>query len=185
MHTWMPAEKTDLKPLFDAPPPLPSTKVPTTIPAVLAPSILDQHSLPPKIPTARPIGPPTVVSNIRIGKKEKSRLFGDPKNLISIAGRLRRLLFAGQAIAFIALMSLADLLATTGKDWALSKEIAGVIILCCVVLFFISAIKRCHDFNKSGWWLILLVVPLLNFLMLGRLLLTSSDESENDYGPAP
>jgi len=60
------------------------------------------------------------------------------------------------------------------------------------LLFFILAIialslvvRRLHDINKSGWYFVLLFIPLINFLFLLYLLFAQGDKKTNDYGPAP
>ena len=49
-----------------------------------------------------------------------------------------------------------------------------------------SGIKRLHDRGKSGWWLLLVLVPwvgpLRALIELGCL---PGDPQDNDYGPAP
>ena len=46
--------------------------------------------------------------------------------------------------------------------------------------------KRCHDRGKSGWWCILLFVPIVGFFWavidLGIL---EGDQGPNEYGPDP
>lgn len=47
--------------------------------------------------------------------------------------------------------------------------------------------RRLHDIGKSGWWLLLLIVPLANILLLLYMYFTRGDEGVNAYGlpPAP
>ena len=55
-----------------------------------------------------------------------------------------------------------------------------------LVLWALSAIiKRLHDFNKSGTWLLALIVPFLNIYVIIRLILGVGDEKANRYGEAP
>lgn len=50
--------------------------------------------------------------------------------------------------------------------------------------FFIS-IRRLHDFNRSGWWfLILHFVPIFNLIMVLALLFIKGKVEPNDYGEA-
>lgn len=46
-------------------------------------------------------------------------------------------------------------------------------------------IRRLHDVNKSGWMLLVSLIPLVGFIWLIVLMATKGDESENQYGPAP
>lgn len=43
-------------------------------------------------------------------------------------------------------------------------------------LFFVFSMKRLHDFNESGYWAILLFVPLVNILLVLYLLLMPGDK---------
>jgi uncharacterized membrane protein YhaH (DUF805 family) len=47
------------------------------------------------------------------------------------------------------------------------------------------SIRRMHDKNKSGWWLLISFVPLIGFLIILFLFVTRGTEGENDFGPNP
>lgn len=52
-----------------------------------------------------------------------------------------------------------------------------------VLLFSLSLyVRRFHDIGKSGWWSLLLLIPILNILLLFYLLVKSSTKAENRYG---
>ena len=57
--------------------------------------------------------------------------------------------------------------------------VLGIIIGVSQVMI---SIKRLHDFNASGWWSILLFIPLVNIIVLMILLFKGSVNSENKYG---
>lgn len=46
-------------------------------------------------------------------------------------------------------------------------------------------IRRLHDVNKSGWMLLVSLIPLVGWIWAIVLLATKGDEGENQYGPAP
>ncbi len=46
------------------------------------------------------------------------------------------------------------------------------------------AIRRLHDTGRSGWWLLLGLVPLGGFVLLYFFVL-DSDPNPNQYGPSP
>jgi uncharacterized membrane protein YhaH (DUF805 family) len=50
-------------------------------------------------------------------------------------------------------------------------------------LYVIFAIRRCHDFNASGWWNLLMLFPLVNLCFLVFLLAKPGDLGANNYGP--
>jgi uncharacterized membrane protein YhaH (DUF805 family) len=46
------------------------------------------------------------------------------------------------------------------------------------------AVRRLHDTNRSGWWLLLGLVPLLGLVLIYFLVL-DSQPGDNEYGPNP
>ena len=51
---------------------------------------------------------------------------------------------------------------------------------------FAVAAKRWHDRNKSGWWPLINLVPLIGGIwFLIEVGCLAGDEGSNDYGPAP
>ena len=57
-----------------------------------------------------------------------------------------------------------------------------------LVLFFPTlavSVRRLHDLNKSGWWYLIAIIPLLGALVLLAFFVTGSQEHENRYGDIP
>ena len=46
-------------------------------------------------------------------------------------------------------------------------------------------IRRFHDFNKSGWWILILMVPFVNLYFSIKLLCIRGDVGTNNYGADP
>lgn len=44
------------------------------------------------------------------------------------------------------------------------------------------AVRRLHDTNKSGWWLLIALVPLVGIIVLIVFLATDGDPGANQYG---
>lgn len=44
-------------------------------------------------------------------------------------------------------------------------------------------VRRLHDVNKSGWWVLINLVPILGFIYLVYLLAQKGDEGDNRFGP--
>jgi uncharacterized membrane protein YhaH (DUF805 family)/ribosomal protein L40E len=53
------------------------------------------------------------------------------------------------------------------------------------ILALFPAVRRLHDINASGWWFILSLVPVANFVLGVVLLFVKGTEGENRYGPDP
>ncbi|MGZ8191253.1 MAG: DUF805 domain-containing protein [Methylococcaceae bacterium] len=47
------------------------------------------------------------------------------------------------------------------------------------------SVRRLHDSGRSGWWLLLSLVPVLGGIVLLYFMVLDSDEGINKYGPSP
>ena len=57
-----------------------------------------------------------------------------------------------------------------------------------LVLFVPSlavSVRRLHDVNKSGWMILVALIPLIGFIWLLVLMVTEGTPGENQYGPNP
>lgn len=65
-----------------------------------------------------------------------------------------------------------------------SKSLPLLILFSFGVSTFFG-IKRLHDMGKSGWFMILLYIPLLNALFNLYLMLAPGQKGKNKYGDSP
>ncbi len=65
----------------------------------------------------------------------------------------------------------------------------GVLYIIYAFFVFIPglavAVRRLHDVGKSGWMLLIALIPLIGAIWLLVLYLTNSNPGENKYGPNP
>ena len=47
------------------------------------------------------------------------------------------------------------------------------------------AIRRLHDTNRTGWWILIALIPLIGFIVLLVFYLQEGDAGDNQYGPPP
>ena len=47
------------------------------------------------------------------------------------------------------------------------------------------AARRLHDINKSGWFLLFSLIPIVGIIILIVWWCTAGDQTENQYGPVP
>lgn len=47
------------------------------------------------------------------------------------------------------------------------------------------SIRRLHDINRSGWWILLGLIPLVGTIVLIIWWAKEGDSAENQYGPVP
>jgi uncharacterized membrane protein YhaH (DUF805 family) len=51
--------------------------------------------------------------------------------------------------------------------------------------FMCVIIRRLHDTGRSGWWVLISLVPLLGWMVLLYFMLLDSDDRSNLYSPGP
>ncbi|MGB2554289.1 MAG: DUF805 domain-containing protein [Flavobacteriaceae bacterium] len=65
----------------------------------------------------------------------------------------------------------------------------GILYLVYALFVFIPgvavAVRRLHDVGKSGWMLLIALIPVIGAIWLLVLYLTDSNPGENKYGPNP
>jgi uncharacterized membrane protein YhaH (DUF805 family) len=47
------------------------------------------------------------------------------------------------------------------------------------------SIRRLHDTNRSGWWILIGLIPIIGFIVLLVFYIQESDAGDNQYGPPP
>ena len=47
------------------------------------------------------------------------------------------------------------------------------------------AIRRLHDTDRSGWWVLIGLIPIVGWIVLLVFYLRAGDPGENQYGPPP
>lgn len=63
--------------------------------------------------------------------------------------------------------------------------IAAVYSLAVFLPTLAVAIRRLHDIGKSGWWLLISLIPLAGPIWLFVLMVTDGNVGENQYGSDP
>lgn len=86
--------------------------------------------------------------------------------------------------------------AVLGGTLGLIEVIAGIPSTLSVLLITIYTIaviipglavgvRRLHDTGKSGWWLLITLVPIIGAIVVLIFQLQDSQQGENQYGPNP
>jgi uncharacterized membrane protein YhaH (DUF805 family) len=57
-----------------------------------------------------------------------------------------------------------------------------LVAIVCVLFQWSFLVRRIHDFDKSGWFSVLFLVPVVNIFVGLYLLLKRGDENQNMYG---
>lgn len=71
----------------------------------------------------------------------------------------------------------------------ISETVGGIIPLLFGLAVFLPslavAIRRFHDIDKSGWWVLISLIPIVGFLIVLYFMVQPSDEGENRFGSVP
>ena len=63
--------------------------------------------------------------------------------------------------------------------------LAGLVSLALLIPSIAVAIRRMHDIGKSGWWVLIGLVPIIGFLVLIYFFVQEGEAKTNDWGPEP
>lgn len=103
-------------------------------------------------------------------------------NYATITGRAARseywffvlFIFLGQfAIGFVS--AIIPILAILSLIFALGTFIPSITV----------GVRRLHDINKSGWWLLLAFIPAIGVIILIIFFILAGSEGPNDFGDDP
>lgn len=107
----------------------------------------------------------------------------------SLAKRLNRAQFIKAQIVitmyYLSLGVLVALMIPVATQWI---EYCGMCILIlplaglCYFLFLSTTANRLHDFDYSGWWALILFIPVLNALFFVGLCIRPGAKGKNKYG---
>ncbi len=115
-------------------------------------------------------------------------------NMLSAQGRLGRVRYIGYSVGIGFLVNVIAAIVggaaavLQGGGEAIGWLTGGVIIILTMAALAISillAIQRLHDFDASGWWSVLIVIPLANLVLYLVLLIMPGVQGPNRFGNPP
>jgi uncharacterized membrane protein YhaH (DUF805 family) len=78
--------------------------------------------------------------------------------------------------------------AVMGGEAAMSMAtmlVIGVFYLATFVISIMFGKRRLNDLNRSGWWFLLFLIPLVNLIFAIYILFFPGTGGDNNFGPAP
>lgn len=63
------------------------------------------------------------------------------------------------------------------------KFLSSIFSLALLIPGLAVAARRLHDINRSGWWQLLVFIPIIGWIILLIWYITDSDSGSNQYGP--
>jgi uncharacterized membrane protein YhaH (DUF805 family) len=87
-------------------------------------------------------------------------------------------------------LGLIVLMIVDGITGTLSEQagiglLSGVFVLATLVPYIAVTVRRLHDTDRSGWWILLSLIPLIGGLVLLVFMLVDSQPGANRFGPNP
>ncbi len=113
--------------------------------------------------------------------------------IFSFNGRIGRMRYLAYGIGVNMLLSivmvpLLGASAAMGGDPTtsmLGMVAIGVFYLITIVVSVMFAKRRLNDLNRSGWWFLLFIIPVVNLLLAIYLIFFPGTDGSNRFGPAP
>ncbi|MFF9360870.1 MULTISPECIES: DUF805 domain-containing protein [Streptomyces] len=71
-------------------------------------------------------------------------------------------------------------------DAALDTQVLQLVYGLAVLIPGLAvAVRRLHDTGRSGWWILISLIPLVGFIILLVFLASEGKPEANEYGPNP
>lgn len=63
--------------------------------------------------------------------------------------------------------------------------VSGILSLVLLIPSISVAVRRLHDIDRSGWWYLLFLIPLIGAIVLLIFFVKSGTAGDNRFGPDP
>jgi uncharacterized membrane protein YhaH (DUF805 family) len=100
----------------------------------------------------------------------------------TFSGRASRPAYWWWVLFVIVVSIVASMIDAAIGTWGVFTGLAGLALLLPNISV---SIRRLHDTNRTGWWILIGLIPLIGFIVLLIFYLEQGDEGENEYGPPP
>ncbi len=110
------------------------------------------------------------------------------KKYAVFGGRSRRkeywYFFLFNILISIVLMIIDGLTGTLSLEAGMGL-LGGIYTLAVLIPGIAVTVRRLHDTNHSGWWLLIVLVPLIGAIVMLVFMVKDSQPGENQHGPSP
>ena len=111
--------------------------------------------------------------------------FGCLRKYIDFSGRARRMEFWMFHLVNLAIAFILQLTAAASPTDGVAEFVTVSFVLVMLLPGVAVLVRRLQDTGRSGWWLLLVAVPLLGTLTLWFFTFLDSQPGPNKYGPNP
>lgn len=105
-------------------------------------------------------------------------------NYANFKGRARRQeywMFAFINLMIAVLLSIVDTVVFSAGNFIFSSLYMLIVLIPGIAV----AVRRLHDTSRSGWWMLLAVIPVIGVLALIIMMCVDSTPAPNQYGSNP
>jgi uncharacterized membrane protein YhaH (DUF805 family) len=87
-------------------------------------------------------------------------------------------------LAFIVLAVVDEVTGTLDEEAGIGL-LSGIFVLATIVPLIAVTVRRLHDTDRSGWWVLLNLVPIIGGIVLLVFTVLDSQPGANRFGPNP
>ena len=110
------------------------------------------------------------------------------KNYVGFSGRARRMeywmFWLINLIVTIVLICVDYMMGTANPMTGLGM-LSGLYALAVFLPNLAVCVRRLHDTDRSGWWILISLIPLIGLIVLLVFLFSDGTPGDNKYGPSP
>jgi len=113
--------------------------------------------------------------------------------IFSFNGRIGRMRYLAYSIG-VNIILMAVMIPLGGAGGLMGGEadmsmiamlVIGIFYIATFVISIMFAKRRLNDLNRSGWWFLLFLIPIVNLLFAIYILFFPGTDGDNNFGPAP
>ncbi|HKK31283.1 MAG TPA: DUF805 domain-containing protein [Alphaproteobacteria bacterium] len=101
------------------------------------------------------------------------------------SSRLDYLMFIVGCFVVGFFLAMVDVFAGTYDPGSGAGLLSSIFQLAVLIPVIAVSVRRLHDFDASGWWYLLMLIPVVNIVLFLVLLFKPGTDGPNRFGPDP
>lgn len=107
------------------------------------------------------------------------------ENFANFSGRARREEYWYYSLAVFVISAILSVLSKAGIVGVIFSIVSFLFSLCILIPGLAVSVRRLHDTGRSGWWLLICLIPLIGQIVLLVFMVTEGQKGENKWGDDP